>query len=98
MGKGVHASFARNSVVRLEHDPRTKVTQARHFLQTPFEAEVTGPSFSPDGSTFFLSIQHPGEFSFQLSKGFSSHWPRGGSHAPLSTVIAVTESGASFKA
>lgn len=96
MGKGAHERFARNSVVRLEHNPDLGLSTARHFLQAPFEAEVTGPSFSADGSTFFLSIQHPGELSFEKSAGFTSHWPRAGTEAPLSTVIAITEAGARF--
>jgi secreted PhoX family phosphatase len=96
MGKGAHASFARNSLLRLEHDSKNNLTTARHFLQSPLEAEVTGPCFDNKGSTFFLSIQHPGEFSFLRSPGYSSHWPRGGSNIPLSTVVAIQEQGASF--
>ena len=96
MGRGAHTNFARNSLLRLEHDPKSTTTIARHFLQAPLEAEVTGPSFDNTYNSFFLSIQHPGEFSFQRSPGFSSHWPNGGSSAPLSTVIAIQEQGASF--
>ncbi len=33
---------------------------SRHFLRAPKGAEVTGPCFSPDQRTLFLSIQHPG--------------------------------------
>ncbi len=33
---------------------------SRHFLRAPKSAEVTGPCFSPDQRTLFLSIQHPG--------------------------------------
>ncbi|MGI9345676.1 MAG: PhoX family protein [Gammaproteobacteria bacterium] len=33
---------------------------ASRFLTAPAGAEVTGTSFTPDGSTLFLSIQHPG--------------------------------------
>jgi secreted PhoX family phosphatase len=96
MGKGAHAAYARNSVLRLEHDSTSKTTTARHFLQSPIEAEITGPCFDSEGSTFFLSIQHPGEFSFVLHKGLSSHWPKGGQAKPLSTVIAIQESGSRF--
>ena len=54
----------------------------------PTHAEFTGPFFSPDGSTLFLSVQHPGEYSRSLSE-LSSHWPGGGSSIPRPAVVAV---------
>ncbi|MEM7187798.1 MAG: alkaline phosphatase PhoX, partial [Bacteroidota bacterium] len=33
----------------------------------PKDAEFTGPWFSPDGKTLFLSVQHPGERTTQVS-------------------------------
>lgn len=54
----------------------------------PMDAEFTGPSFSPDGRTLFLSVQHPGEGSKSL-KELTSHWPGGGSSIPRSCVVAV---------
>jgi uncharacterized protein len=35
--------------------------RAKMFLSGPVGCEVTGPSFSPDYRTFFVSIQHPGQ-------------------------------------
>ncbi|NJM46233.1 MAG: DUF839 domain-containing protein [Alkalinema sp. RU_4_3] len=35
--------------------------QAYRFAIAPMEAELTGPFLTPDQSTLFLSIQHPGE-------------------------------------
>lgn len=95
MGKGPHTAFARNSFLRLETDAPGNI-YARHFLQGPWEAEITGPSFSPDGRYLFLSIQHPGENSFEKGKGLTSHWPSGGASSPLSTVIVVEEKGGRF--
>ena len=54
----------------------------------PNDAEFTGPSFSPDGKTLFLSVQHPGEGSKSL-KELTSHWPEGGSSIPRSCVVAI---------
>lgn len=33
------------------------------FAIAPMEAELTGPTFTPDGETLVLSVQHPGEWS-----------------------------------
>jgi len=52
----------------------------------PTDAEFTGPCFSPDYKTLFLSVQHPGEYSESLNK-LSSTWPDGG--IPKPAVITV---------
>jgi uncharacterized protein len=54
----------------------------------PKEAEFTGPSFSPDYKTLFLSVQHPGEKSKSLQE-LNSHWPHGGESIPSSAVVAI---------
>lgn len=35
--------------------------QATCFATGPMECELTGPEFSNDGRSLFLSVQHPGE-------------------------------------
>lgn len=51
----------------------TRGTGPRRFLSAPIGAEVTGPAFTPDGTTLFVSIQHPGEgTSFDEP---STRWP-----------------------
>ena len=57
------------------------------IASAPVEAEFTGPCFSPDEKTLFLSVQHPGEATL-FEKGaprYSSSWPdgvRGGKPCP----------------
>ena len=55
----------------------------------PVDAELTGPCFSPDGRTLFLSVQHPGDESPSL-KELTSHWPDGGKSVPRPSVVALT--------
>ena len=62
--------------------------KAFQVASSPNDAEFTGPSFSPDGKTLFLSVQHPGEASKSL-KELTSHWPGGGSTLPRSCVVAI---------
>ena len=55
----------------------------------PPGAELTGPTFSPDGRTLFLSVQHPGEHLLS-SVTLVSHWPDGGEALPRPSVICVS--------
>ena len=68
-----------------------KGNQAGNIIQVasaPVEAEFTGPCFSPDWKTLFLSVQHPGEKSKSLDNP-NSIWPKekGG---PKPSVITIT--------
>ncbi len=55
----------------------------------PVDAELTGPYFSPDGKTLFLSVQHPGERSPNLEQ-LTSNWPNGGDELPKPAVVAIS--------
>jgi secreted PhoX family phosphatase len=66
---------------------------AFQFASGPCECELTGPSWTPDEQTLFLAVQHPGEIN-GARKGSvvaprGSNWPRGGTSAPLSAVVAI---------
>ena len=50
----------------------------RQFMSGPVGCEVSGCTFSPDGKTLFLTVQHPTE-----------HWPDGGDSPPRSSLIAI---------
>jgi uncharacterized protein len=58
------------------------------FLSGPVGCELCGPEFSPDGSTLFCAIQHPGEGG-TLEKPVST-WPDG-TTPPRPSVIAVVK-------
>ncbi|MCP4520376.1 MAG: DUF839 domain-containing protein [Cytophagales bacterium] len=55
----------------------------------PRDSELTGPYFSPDGKTLFLSVQHPGEQTRDLSKP-TSLWPFDKDNIPKPSVVAIT--------
>lgn len=65
------------------------VGKAHRVASGPSGSELTGPCFSQDGKTLFLSVQHPGEGSKSLDK-MTSHWPFGGHEMPRPSVVAIS--------
>ncbi|MDX1561293.1 MAG: PhoX family phosphatase [Gammaproteobacteria bacterium] len=59
----------------------------RQFMSGPVGAEISGCTFSPDGQTLFLTVQHPGAGG-SLEEP-TSHWPDGGDAQPRSSLIAI---------
>ncbi|MCK8521538.1 DUF839 domain-containing protein [Aquimarina sp. D1M17] len=55
----------------------------------PRDAELTGPWFSPDGKTLFLSVQHPGEQTTDVNNP-TSKWPFDKDNIPKPAVVAIT--------
>ena len=66
-----------------------KAGQIIRVASAPRDAELTGPWFSPDGKTLFLSVQHPGEQTTDLSKP-TSLWPFDKDNIPKPSVVAIT--------
>lgn len=85
------------ATARLNADPRYTVFQNNgmffiptsgpgagvpiQFASAPCEAELTGPSWTPDRNTLFLAVQHPGEAygmrTAQMPPPRGSNWPSG---------------------
>ncbi|MGE4131231.1 MAG: PhoX family phosphatase [Bdellovibrionales bacterium] len=63
--------------------------RAMQVASSPRGAEMTGPCFSADGQTLFVSIQHPGERA-HLREDMVSHWPDGGDSVPSPAVVAIS--------
>ena len=87
MNKEPYLAFKNNGlfVVLRSGKQAGKVIQ---IASAPTDAEFTGPWFSPDGKSLFLSVQHPGERSRSLEE-LSSHWPNGGNEIPRPSVIVI---------
>ena len=61
--------------------------RVRQFMSGPVGAEVCGCTFTADGGTLFLTLQHPGEAGSATVP--QSHWPDGGAAAPRPSVVAI---------
>lgn len=88
INKSPYAEFGHNSLYYIPLSG-SQAGQALRVASAPTDAELTGPTFSPDGRTLFLSVQHPGERSTSLGD-LTSHWPDGGGSIPRSAVVAIT--------
>ncbi len=86
-GEEHYASFKNNGLFILIREGE----QAGEVIQVasaPVDAELTGPWFSPDGETLFLSVQHPGETTKSLDQ-LTSNWPNGNGEVPKPSVVAI---------
>ena len=88
IGDDEYKKFGHNALfyIPLSGEQAGKVLQ---FASAPKDAEFTGPSFSADGSTLFLSVQQPGTSSLDKENP-TSKWPRSSPDGlPKSSVIQI---------
>ncbi|HEX2094563.1 MAG TPA: PhoX family phosphatase [Longimicrobiaceae bacterium] len=89
IAKGIYSFQGNNSLFFLPTEG-PDAGRAYQFASGPVECELTGPIWTPDGTTLFLAVQHPGEETTELGR-FTSHWPHGrADRAPLPGVVAIT--------
>jgi uncharacterized protein len=79
MYKGEFTNFGNNQMLAFD----AATGQTKRFLTAPTNSEVTGATWTPDGKTLFINVQHPGETagdrSDPLDPSKFSNWP---DHAP----------------
>ncbi len=87
MNRSHWKSFGNNSLFVIPFSGPQKGEVIR-VANGPVDSELTGPCFSEDGKTLFLSVQHPGSGSHEAGK-LTSHWPKGKNAKPLPSVVAM---------
>lgn len=89
IGKDTIYEFMGNNAMFFFATEGPNAGKAVRFATGPKDAELTGPVWSPDGKTLFLSVQHPGEDSESLEKLTSSFAAKEGSKIPRPTLVAI---------
>ena len=89
MYKGEFANLGNNQMLALDAASGT----FRRFLTGPTNSEITGATWTPDGKTLFINVQHPGETAGDRSDPKEpskfSNWPdyAAGGRPRSSTVV-----------
>ncbi|HSV54591.1 MAG TPA: PhoX family phosphatase [Burkholderiaceae bacterium] len=94
MNKGEMQNMGNNQMLACD----LATGEIRRFLTGPVNCEVTGATLTPDGTTLFVNIQHPGETPSERSDAREpskySKWPLGGRPRSATVVIRRLDGGA----
>lgn len=88
INEGAYKGMGHNQMLAV--DPTTK--EVRRFLTGPRGCEVTGVTQTPDGRTFFVNIQHPGERPDDTPSNPDaplSRWPKNEFGRPRSATLVI---------
>ncbi|MBK9331530.1 MAG: DUF839 domain-containing protein [Ignavibacteria bacterium] len=88
LNKDIQKPFKNNSLFMIPVSGENK-GKAFLFASGPVECEMCGGAFTPDGSTMFISVQHPGEGTVDYDNP-TSRWPMYGDDIPRPALVAVT--------
>ena len=97
MYQGEYQKIGNNQM--LACDPATGET--RRFLTGPTNCEITGVTFTPDGKSMFISVQHPGETPSERSDPTEprkyANWPDYRPDGrPRSSTVAIRRADGGF--
>jgi uncharacterized protein len=90
LNRGAYAKLGNNQMLAAD----VTTGEIRRFMTGPAGSEITGVSAAPDGRTFFVNVQHPGEPAGERSNPQSpravSNWPDFRSDGrPRSATVAI---------
>jgi secreted PhoX family phosphatase len=95
MNKGELQNIGNNQMLACD----VATGQTRRFLTGPVNCEITGVTWTPDGTTMFLNVQHPGETPSERSDPAEpnkySNWPdyKAGGRPRSATVVVRKKDG-----
>ena len=93
LGRGEYAGLGNNQMLACD----VTSGEVRRFLTGPVGCEIAGAAFTPDATTMFVNVQHPGETPRDKSDPADpmrfSRWPDGAKATrPRSATLAIRRS------